>query len=43
MAHAKDRGNDGKKKRKKKDKPKLEVSKSVVHHRVHSTTVEQRV
>jgi hypothetical protein len=36
MAHSKDRGNDGKKKRKKKEKVKLEAQKAVVHTRIQT-------
>ena len=32
VAHSKDRGHDGKKKRKKKEKPKLLTEKPVTHH-----------
>ena len=32
MAHSKDRGHDGKKKRKKKEKPKLLAEKQVTHY-----------
>ena len=35
MAHSKDRGNDGKKKRKKKEKTKFLVEKPVTH-RIHT-------
>ncbi len=35
VAHSKDRGNDGKKKRKKKDRSKLLIEKPVTH-RVHT-------
>ncbi|HET6454451.1 MAG TPA: hypothetical protein VFI02_08610 [Armatimonadota bacterium] len=35
MAHSKDRGHDGKKKRKKKEKTKLLVEKPVAH-RIHT-------
>ena len=38
MAHSKDRGHDGKKKRKKKETAKLEAQKSLLHPRVHSST-----
>lgn len=35
MAHSKDRGRDGKTKRKKKEKRKLEAQKGVLHPRIH--------
>jgi len=37
MAHSKDRGKDGKKRRKKKEKPKLEARKDLMHPRIHTT------
>ena len=36
MAHSKDKGHDGKKKRKKKEKTKLEGQKPVLHTRVQT-------
>jgi len=36
MAHSKDRGKDGKKRRKKKEKPKFEAHKDILHPRIHA-------
>ena len=36
MAHSRDRGNDGKKKRKKKDKQRLDIHDGLLHSRVQA-------
>ncbi|MHB1457369.1 MAG: hypothetical protein ACYC0V_10695 [Armatimonadota bacterium] len=37
MAHSKDRGHDGKRKRKKKDKTTIEVRNEIMHPRMNPT------